>query len=341
MNTEEHKRSAPTTYRLKKLNDFVYMFKDEISELIKEPSSRGVKSRHSLFVENVVKFFIDYHPKKGGSMDIWRVIKRRYMELPLDYKISNAPTIPMGKGAIKLNDVIMMRATKRRDDYSRMVFKYQSKRREIRSKYKVNDPYRIKQLKLFTDRIRIYRAAIKRIDKYNTYLNEVNMRIYMYFGYSMYKSSVNWRSKATFRGTKSPAKYMVRKMFIKTAKDNGIPSNIIGLFVGISTAKVPQYRRDIGRLISKDGDVKELWIKFKNIIHGEEKPIISKSASDNRLRWKHAPDIGDIIGVINKSNKTISEFEKSNSIPEGTISKIELGKKTLPAKYWQIFYENM
>lgn len=67
--------------RKKLRQDFVFMFKDEIEEL--SVCSRGEKSK---FVDNVVRYFIDYSDKHYSNT-IWSVIKREHRKLPKMYKI--------------------------------------------------------------------------------------------------------------------------------------------------------------------------------------------------------------------------------------------------------------
>lgn len=94
MSTEIYKdyngRIFSTTYRLKQLKDFCYMFKDEIHELVvmEDLDVDGFIHKRNRFIFNIAIYFLNYSPSTNID-HIWKPIRRNFLKLPDDYKIKD------------------------------------------------------------------------------------------------------------------------------------------------------------------------------------------------------------------------------------------------------------
>jgi hypothetical protein len=61
----------------------------------------------------------------------------------------------------------------------------------------------------------------------------------------------------------------------------------------------------------------------------------------NKLKYLKPPTIKEIEKVVGKYEVSEYQFERFFGIPLGNIKLARLGVRSMPAKYWHIFFENI
>lgn len=64
-------------------------------------------------------------------------------------------------------------------------------------------------------------------------------------------------------------------------------------------------------------------------------------AQQNRTKYLKAPTLEQVESFITKLKVSGAQFERFYGIPDGTIRQIKLNKRSLPAKFWHIIYEQV